>query len=492
MLCVTVGCKPATDAAKAPAPVAPPTGNAGPATIAVMAVMAGLPAAGPLAVKAPNARYFSDPLGRPVLLTGSHTWATMQDIGHGFPPVRFDFGNYLDTLAGEGHNFIRLWTWEQSRWSLDTPDDDLWIDPPVFPRTGPGLALDGRPRFDLSHPDPEFLRRLRERVVLAGGRGMYVSVMLFNGWSVASDKGGFHHANPWRGHPFNAANNINSIDGDINHDGSGEEVHELVNPRVLEIQEQYVREVVARLNDLDNVLFEISNESHTGSLPWQRHIVGFIRQVEAGLPKQHPVGITSPWPHGVNEDSLASAADWISPNGSSDNPLVFPPGQVILADTDHLCGICGDGPWVWRAFMRGQNPIFMDPWDGVVFDVAAVGGTPMHDTRWADARRAMGLAAGLARRAGLAGMDPHPELASTGYCLARPVKGDAQYFVYVPWQAATTVDLTPTRGDLASEWLNLDTGARQVAGRVPGSGLRQLENPFDTSAVLWLRTIRQP
>ena len=52
-------------------------------------------------------------------------------------------------------------------------------------------------------------------------------------------KGQFSLNNPWRGHPFHRANNINGINGDPGGDESGEETHELLIPAVTAIQENY-------------------------------------------------------------------------------------------------------------------------------------------------------------------------------------------------------------------------------------------------------------
>jgi hypothetical protein len=93
-------------------------------------------------------------------------------------------------------------------------------------RTGPGEALDGRPKFDVTRFDEAYFGRLRERVEAAQQRGIYVMVMLFQGFSVeqkGTDGVDPTKGNPWDGHPFNRANNINGIDGDPNGDGEGEE-----------------------------------------------------------------------------------------------------------------------------------------------------------------------------------------------------------------------------------------------------------------------------
>ena len=48
-------------------------------------------------------------------------------------------------------------------------------------RTGPGTAFDGRPKWDVTKVNPQFLDRLRERVLQFRANGIYVSVMFFRG-----------------------------------------------------------------------------------------------------------------------------------------------------------------------------------------------------------------------------------------------------------------------------------------------------------------------
>ena len=139
-----------------------------------------------------------------------------------------------------------------------------------------------------------------------------------------------------------------------------------------------MRHVIDTLNDLDNVLWEISNESHSGSRAWQDHMIHYVHSYEARKPYQHPVGMTVAWPEGSNAALLASPADWISPNatgGYKENPPAADGCKVILSDTDHLWGMGGTQAWVWKSFLRGLNPLFMDPYTDVRF-----GGT--YDLRW--------------------------------------------------------------------------------------------------------------
>lgn len=429
--------------------------------------------AGPLRVLRSNPRYFTDGRGKAVYLTGSHVWWNL--LGDRTWPADcytsgrqpFDYGRYLRRLAHYHHNFFRLWTFELTRWR-ECGGSDVQLAPQPWLRIGPGNGLDGRPRFDLNRFDDAYFARLRDRVVRAAARGMYVSVMLFEGWSLQFAEPPWN----WAAHPFNAANNVNRIDGDANGDGSGTEIHTLGNSRVLAVQEAYVRRVVDALGDLDNVLYEVVNESGPESTAWQYHMTRLIKSYEAGRPKQHPVGMTFQAPGGANETLLRSPADWISPAGGQaflSDPPPAPP-RVQLSDTDHHCGLCGDATFPWRALTRGYNPIFMDPMDA----------NPQREAiRWA-----LGNARHYAQRMNLAAAVPLPQLASTHFCLGVPGR---EYLVYRPGRGKVSIDLRASRRRFRIEWFEPSTGKRITPGLVRGGGRRTLSSPFRGEVVLYLR-----
>ena len=285
-------------------------------------------ATGPLRVHPKNPRYFSDATGRAVLLVGSHVWNNLVDMGREEPPETFDFAAYLDFLQRYGHNFIRLWTWDSATWDARVNgklrrDVTYHVAPHPWKRVQSDKAPGGQPKFDLTQFDADYFERLRKRVSEAGERGIYVSVMLFEGW-------GLMHANSgravptgwaWRGHPFNADNNINGIDAGVKGDANKGKPHSLANARVNEIQAAYIRKVVDTVNDLDNVLYEVINEG--GDQKWDWWVADTIREHERKKSKQHPIGITG---HGAEDlkSMLASPADWISP-GSKDGFRDDPP-----------------------------------------------------------------------------------------------------------------------------------------------------------------------
>ena len=436
---------------------------------------------GPLKVSTANPRYFRDSIGKTVYLSGSHTWASMQDILN--PNGPFDFTTWLSFLQQHGHNFMRAWAQETA--TVYDSDAGAYASPLFYARPGPGNALDGNLKFDVTQFDQTYFDRLRSRVAAARDSGIYVSVMFFNGWSVNHFDSS--QPSPWIGHPFNRNNNINGINGDPNGNGQGEETQDLSVSGITTLQEAYVRKVIDTVNDLDNVLYEISNESGPGSTAWQTHFISYIKSYEAGKPYQHPVGMTGQLPNGSNPVLFGSQADWISPN-NSDNPYGSDPpaatgSKVILLDTDHFGSVTP--PWVWKSFTRGYNPILMD-WDNPPLLVSS----PWYSAATEETlRKYMGYTVHYAQQLDLAKVFPHGELASTGYALANP---GYQYLVYQPSGGAFTVNLAGIANTFAVEWFNPATGSAVAGVSVSGGSNKSFTPPFSGEAVLYLTAALPP
>jgi hypothetical protein len=444
---------------------------------------------GPLRVSRENPRYLADATGRIVYLAGANTWGNVQD---GFVSTAFGYGwgapfqerAFLDMMSANGLNYIRLWLYESpfiTNFGGQAGQPDDHPNPVPWLRTGPGTAFDGGPKFDLTKIDPAYIARFRERVESAAARGIVVSVMLFEGFSILSPQARSDLAG-WAGHPFNAANNINGIDGDPEGTGQGLATHTLAIPAVTRLQDRYVRTMVGALNDLDNVMYEIANESQ-GTVEWQYHVIDVIKRSEARKPNRHPVYMSMPY-GALNNDSLRqSGADVIAPGSVAEepdlmgNPLVADGRKVIISETDHIgFNVLLDDPvgartWAWKAFTRGNNP-------------SLLAFTPGH-AGFDEGLRALGDTRRFAARIDLARMTPQPALSSTGYCLAR---AGAEYLVYQPAGGAFTVSLRPRT--YALDWINPATG-RTVARsrlRVNGPGPRTVSftPPFTGDAVLHL------
>lgn len=467
-------------------------------------------APGPLAVCAANPRYFSVAADsatqqEAVYLTGSHIWNNFQDgLGPGLAcseaPEQNDYGAYLAFLREHGHNFIRLWRWEQFKSQAATANFHLCMTPQPWPRTGPGLATDGKPKFDLSRFDPRYFARLRDRVLAAGNEGIYVSVMLFDGFGLHLSQA----PDQVEGHPFFAANNVNGIALTSINDS---QVLPL-DPAVQALQEAYMRKVIDTVADLPNVLYEVANESAGGgqvdqrfadvlglsqipswgdSSAWQYGVIEFVKQYEQqmGYP-QHPIGMTMQFPvpdqSSVNEVLYNSPADWISPGDEeifvageypdeAERPasqwLTNPPEnagiKIVLTDTDHYAAGRGDTLWVWKSFLRGHHPILMD------FGIISVSspldpalGVPSYES-FEPARYAMGDTLRFASRVRLIEMVPRSDLCSTGYALANPGE---EYLVLQPNEEADPFTVMVEAGTYAVEWFDITSRQTETDGEV--------------------------
>ena len=465
---------------------------------------------GPLVVAEANPRYFTVASGsanerKAVYLTGSHIWNNFHDgLGPGMDAPaeaeQNDYRAYLSFLKEHGHNFIRLWRWEQFKSEAATANFHLCMTPQPWRRSGPGLATDGKPKFDLAAFDQRYFDRLRDRVITAGKEGIYVAVMLFDGFGLHLSLAPDHV----EGHPFHANNNVNGIALTSINDY---QVLPL-DSRIQVLQEAYLRKVVDTVADLPNVLYEVANESSGGgqvdqsfadvlglsnvpswgdSTTWQYWVIDVVKQYEQQRGyDRHPIGMTMQFPvpdqRTVNEVLFNSPADWISPGDEAtfvageypddaERPgslwLTDPPenvgAKVVLSDTDHYAAGQGDALWAWKSFLRGHNPILMD--FGIINVTTPLDpslGVPSYES-FEPARYAMGDTLRWAERVTLSAMKPAGFLSSTGYALAN--QGD-EYLVLQPRALAEPFTVMVSAGTYAAEWFHVTGRESEADGEV--------------------------
>jgi len=492
-------------------------------------------APGPLIVSQSNPRYFtvaSSAEPKAVYLTGSHIWNNFHDgMGPGSDcaetPEPFDYDAYLKFLKEHGHNFIRLWRWENFKSQAAGGGFHLCMGPQPWPRTGPGTAKDGKLKFDLDSFDQTYFDRLRNRVISAHNKGIYVAVMFFDGWAL--------HLSPppdnVEGHPFHLANNINGV-------GITSIVDYQVlplNSRVQALQEAYIRKVIDTLHDLPNILWEVANESSGGgridknvaqmmgfpdvpewgdSTEWQYWVIDVVKRYELEMGyEKHPIGMTMQFPVAdqtkVNDPLFNSRAEWISPGyddeifaqggfpqapGSPpshwlDNPPPNKGRKVVINDTDHY-SLTADALWAWKSFLRGHHPILMDY--GIIAGVtppdlsAGSPGVPPY-AAFEAARYAIGDTLRYAEKMNLIAMEPRGELSSTGYVLAN--HGE-EYLILQPSEAAEPFNLTLDAGTYAVEWFSVKDRETKEAGKMTvDTGSTKFTTPFPKAgpAALYLK-----
>ncbi len=196
----------------------------------------------------------------------------------------FRFERYLEEAAARSQTLTRLFLLfrelqtDRNPYSTIKPESPDFVAP--FARTGPGAALDGEPRYDLSRWNPEYFDRLHRFLFLAHGLGIVVEVTLFSNT---------YAPHIWALNPLNARNNINGTE-----EIEWPEYLTLRHPELLRWQLTYARKVIEETRQYDNIVYEVCNEPG-GRAPgrssnpdcaevnlWQREIVRLIREVDAG------------------------------------------------------------------------------------------------------------------------------------------------------------------------------------------------------------------
>jgi hypothetical protein len=452
---------------------------------------------GPLRVHPDNPRYFMDSEGRPVYLAGSHVWNNFIDWGQGNPPPQFDHQAFIDWLKQKNHNFVRGWVWENTRFVGDGFLPNWFNDPVPWKRSDQPGAHDGGNKFDLAELNPEYVNRVRERCIAYGEAGIYVGVMLFQPINYGTKRGPLppEQERDWWFHPFHEANNINGVDGDSDNDGQGWEIallpEEGGSQVVYDLQLAYVDAMIEALGDLDNIIWEIGNESRLISNNWQDALIAHIHECENTRPKKHPVWKTAMDDVGqnqfVNGLLFNSSAEAISPNHRSvgdyrDNPPAADGSKVIISDTDHLWGIGGDLVWVWKTFVRGNHPIFMDPvYGGPWTDL------PPDLPEYELLRNALGHTVAYSERVDLAKAVPQADdtgsPSSTDYCLY--AEGEF-YIAFQPDSASFSLHL-PSKTYGTAEWFDPETGeATWIAPLTVENDWLEVSAPSAGSAVLFI------
>jgi len=414
----------------------------------------------PLVVHPSNPRYMQDPAtGKAILLVGlSHSCsfstyhATANVIG-----CTFNYPAYVSFMQGKGYTYMRM-----GRADLVGADLQPW------PRTGPGNATDGLPKVDFSQFNGTFFSTLRQRIIDAGAAGITVAFGFFDGAFSES---------VWADHLFNPLNNIQGIDGGVNN------TQTVTNTAKLTVQDNFVRQVIDTINDLDNVIWEITNEGVVGSVAWQQRLIDLIRNYELTKPKQHLIGMSGN-PIGVST-LFASTANWISPGGAGgypeyrDDPPASTGAKVVITETDHIGTQSANTPdVVWKNVTRGNSMSFYveDEYDDPpAYEPGLKAGTTA--VTWLNALT-------------LASMTPQSGLASTGYALVQP---GVAYVVWQPGTGAFTVTLTATPTNYTVTWWRADTQVEVAASNLVGAtGVQTFTPPFAGAGALRVAAVAPP
>jgi hypothetical protein len=308
------------------------------------AIRTGAAAAKPLALHPANPHYFLF-RGKPMIIitSGEHYGAVMN--------LDFDYVRYLDTLRRDGMNHTRMFTGAayvepQGAFNIErnsmAPAPGRYIAP--WARSATGGYANGGNKFDLSKWDETYFRRLKDFIAQASERGLIVEVNLFCP---------FYGDAQWKLSPFNANNNVNGLGNVGRLDVYTLDKH----GGLLEIQERFVRRIVAELEDFDNIFYEICNEPYATNIPmnWQERIVDVIVDAEKNLPAKHLISL-----------NISNGSQKIEKAHSAVSIFNFhyaaPPDAVAL--NYGLNKVIGDNETGFRGV--SDDPYRMEAWDFIV------------------------------------------------------------------------------------------------------------------------------
>jgi hypothetical protein len=459
----------------------------------LVGLAAGPLAGQPLRVHPLNRLYFMNRSGEPVYLAGHQIFVDLQDNSFNKAFIRdkqriLDWEQYLDFIKAHHFNYVRNWViWSTGSGSMAPVNKAVAFPMPYRRVDGHGKANDGGGKFDLYQFDETFFRRLRSRCEDLQQCGVYVSIMLFE---VYGFLGGEACGNPkqtlWDGNVFNRANNVNDIHTDDNEDGKGIEFFYTRDRRALALQKQYVSKVIDTVGDLDNVLYEIANELYAPQ--WQHDMIEFIKSRERSRPKQHlvlmsPGGRTSTggWKQMSPElvtagpaDCFAVAGSWNARAYARKNPPVNHAGRPGIVDMDHVSAGSDDVGYLWSAFTRGYHfNLYDKPFENPDAEGPA----------WERIRRNISQTITYAKRLDLSRVRPRSDLATTGFCLARPGE---QYVIYQPQNKPFDVSALVARADYLYEWYDCDKNRVLERNRFTCSRETKGFSPLKNKMVLFL------
>ncbi len=200
----------------------------------------------------------------------------------------FDFTRYLVEASSQKQTLTRTFLLFRELQSARNPCSPVKPDSPDYiapwPRTGPGKAIDGEPKYDLDQWNSEYFDRLHRFLDLASNHGIVVELTVFS--NTYSDT-------VWSLNPLRDKNNLQGIGR-----CEWQEYNSLRDPGLVERQVAYARKIIQETSGYDNVYYEICNEPG-GGLPhhvtpaevdaWQQEIGRTIRDEMRRLNRPHLV-----------------------------------------------------------------------------------------------------------------------------------------------------------------------------------------------------------
>ena len=395
----------------------------------------------------------------------------------------FDYHTYLAALERDGMNYTRIFagTYVEPAGAFNieqntlAPAEGRFLAP--WARSDePGYAGGGN-KFDLDQFNPAYFERLNDFIATAAKHNVIVELTFFS--STYRDA-------QWAMHPFNPANNIQSIDVP-----DWKKLPTTANgPEVMAIQEKLVRRVVRELNAHDNLFYEIQNEpwsdNHTfgadinpmvpernkwfnttemttaEAIAWQRRITGFITDEEKDLPQTHLIAQNvANFRLPVHPDDIAPEISIINFHYAYPEAVSWNRGQNRVIGYDESGFMGSEGityrRQAWNFVMSGGGlfnnldySVFVGSEDGKTTDYQAPGGGGPA------LRQQLRTLSEFLHSVDLATLHPDNDLvqASPGLVARVLSAPGAHYLVYLEGRTAEQIHVNLPEGNWRVQWID--------------------------------------
>lgn len=424
-------------------------------------------ATGALAIYEKSPWYFQDSKGKPLMLIGDYTWGIFSDID-------YDYIRFFDSLKSRGLNQARIWLWwgcEQFEEKNDTPEHAsliTHIEP--YLREGPGIANDGKPKYNLDKFNPAFFARLEDLCKAAQKRGINLQLIMMDAWMIK-------HPHLWKIHAYNINNNVNGVDGDPARTGRGTDGKQgfcsMGNEKVFKYQKAYILKVVDTVNKFDNIYYEIANENYYNE-EWELALGKAIKDYERDLPKQHLVirhdfpshsYVVQSWDPMVVHNKLIEMRKLRV-------PLLFDTDWTISENDAEVRRSA------WAAVSSGGHFSLMD--DDLEYRITG------HTERRPERHRQIDYIARFMKKIKPWEMNPDANIVKSGKAFA--MRNNRTLFAYLPYGGQVKLDLTQMEGKILARWYDPLTGKFGERIEVEKGHNSVFETPDGTDKVLLIES----
>lgn len=416
-----------------------------------------------------NPRYFSDN-GKPIFLVGDYPRiATF--MGEPFENnKKLDWKKFLDCISNEGINLVR---------QTFTMGGQQILNPSVmvpWKRTGPGMALDGRPKYNLDLFDPQLFNHFLEIARYAQSKGIYLQLTIMDAWNIKANK--LDTGWGWRYHAFNGENNIQGLDASSGSNGSYGFTN-LKNQRLLQYQKALIRKVADTFKNEPNVMFEIANENFYNK-KWEILLADYLKDYERKMGYTLHLVMPKDLPnHGFDKiqtfnskllhKAMLKQYNLRQPLISDSDGIGNPPREILRQ-------------WAWTAFISGGSVSYLDQgWismNGILDNEGTVSKSSRQD---------IGYMRRFAQRIKFWQMNPLDDV-TAGETLAFGTDGE-EYVIYSPSGSSFPIKI-PEGTIYRARWYDPRTGDYIKLPDITAGDTNNIRKIDSSDWVLWLVKIK--